>query len=142
MNELEEAEVRVTYPTAKLAHQKGFTGLSRHAYFNGDKEKDFWEKEGTPVLSQRRSPAYNFPDRYGYIPAPSQSGLQRWLREVHQLLVLVEWDTISFGYALYNLQASEAEFHTVRYERWASYEEALEQALLSALSFIHAPANG
>ena len=60
----------ISFETAKLAKEKGFNIKSDHLYI-GDRDIDFIQNFGTTQ------------EVYWY--APSQSLLQKWLREVHDI---------------------------------------------------------
>jgi hypothetical protein len=130
----------VTFPTAKLAKEKGFNEFCIYSWYKNIEGK-------YNIITDYNDPDKNselFDDNY---TIPTQSLLQRWLREVHGL-------HISFGFVY---AASEGKFHgflcTIRslntdmndktpikrgiggnFEgRYYTYEEALELALQEAL---------
>ncbi len=112
----------ISFECAKLAKEKGFdikcdnnwvTEYGGVAYIAG-KEKD-------PELS------------YYYNPAPTQSLLQRWLREVHKINVESNYMPNIDKYAcLYILMTGKASAKL----GFESYEEALEYGLIEVLKLI------
>ena len=65
----------------------------------------------------------------------TQASLQKWLREVHNIHIELQFDTISYGYRIFNPFKSEDYFTDWRYKTW-KYEECLEEALQEALKLI------
>ena len=59
---------------------------------------------------------------------------QKWLREKHNINVLIEFDSISYGYRL--IYVDERYTDKVVFEMWDSYEEALETGLQEALKLV------
>lgn len=78
-----------------------------------------------------------------YVQAPSQSLVQRWLRENHRILVLVDYDEYArIGYTFklcYGEYPNNKEVYSngeLRIFPFISYEKALEAGLLKALTLI------
>jgi hypothetical protein len=110
----------ITFETAKLAKEKGFN-------------------EGLIGMSRGDSASY----RKGFIEilAPTQSLLQRWLREVHKFIVEVSFDfteTYTYYCAIIEVRepTNEPLYYSIDVFDKATYEEALEQGLQEALKFI------
>lgn len=121
----------ISFETAKLATEKGFNcdiGLGYKPFGNyysheGILNGDVTQYIVTPVLEFKPT------------PAPTQSLLQRWLREVCRINVIVKVYTSGYyRYSIYifdNIQWLNASaFLTPSY---SSYEEALENGLYFAL---------
>lgn len=68
-----------------------------------------------------------------FIFAPSQSYLQQWLREKHNIEIAVQWFDKCYIKAV-NKKPFKA--NTYKVEGFQSYEEALEIALVEALNLI------
>lgn len=110
----------ISFETAKLAKEKG--------YKNHDCKK--YSSDGLKAI-------------YGFVSnptaAPTQSLLQKWLREVHNIIVEVlvfdkgflEKDKFCFQWRVYN--KTEDWFTGFEYK---TYEEALEAGLQEALKLI------
>ena len=110
-------EQLITLKTAKLAKNKGFNELCEYSY------------EGE-ILSRTVKPWNNSEDESEYAVC-TQSLLQRWLREVHNMFLTVEYslDKDDWFYYLYKQQFN-------KYIHFKTYEEALEAGLYEALLLI------
>ena len=111
-------EKLVEFNTAVLAKQKGFNGKSNYYY----------AKSKTRVHYGIYNQLHSFKD----IAAPTQSLLQKWLREVHKILLWVEplaIDKWEFGINYPNGGFGDA-------KEYNTYEEALEIGLQEALKLI------
>ena len=119
----------VGFETAKLAKEKGFNIKTLFAYnllgvtnnsFKIHRKKDFDEFSNI------------------YCPSPTQSLLQKWLREKHHLIIIVayqyEYDSTPYSYWIYK------ESQPLPINQWvddlSTYEEALEIGLQEALKLI------
>jgi hypothetical protein len=131
----------VKYETAKLARKKGFKILVDDAYFMANDNGEI-----TLGLSNYDEPIY------GEIKAPTQSLLQKWLREIHNIDVDVvrdsevhyqdetrwivktsNWNDIRVkDFSIAQLKFPNTSHHT----DFKSYEEALERGLIEGLNFI------
>jgi len=112
-------EQRITYSTAKLAKEKGYKEYCKWRYtdFNGITELQKGASELFPA-------------------APTQSLLQKWLREVHEIDIDVDRGGVrndwyigwrKFGY----------KYHRGPYTKpFTNYEEALEVGLKEALKLV------
>jgi hypothetical protein len=126
-------ESLITFETAKLAKEKGFDWASK-----------CYHSDGTFQDRQQLS-NYNhkvFIDGVDYlISAPTQSLLQKWLREVHKIEIVVhpkEHSSLGFMYAVdvfFTDQLNHISYDGV-YSLYKTYEEALEFGLQEALKFI------
>jgi len=125
----------ISFETAKVAKEKGF------GWFIGDnRDVYFWGE-----LHKREDVDWNithpdFQDRF--VPAPTQSLLQRWLREVHNIIVDVIYDENSEDQFEYLLSIYKDKLDIINSEHelyemfWDNYEEALEEGLQKALELI------
>src|SRR5690242_6538201 len=124
--------------TAKLAKEKGFDCKVSDHYkgidlinnglpynFNNPKEQELWSLE----LNS----------------APTQSLLQRWLREVHKIDIEIEGCWVDHthtkvqyvGVVLYKAEHAGLPNESTKDEDYKNtYEEALEDALVGALNYI------
>jgi hypothetical protein len=114
-------EELITFETAKLAKEKGFSIPGENIYENEELlcEVEFknWNN-GTLCLS-----------------APTQSLLQRWLREVHKINIVIQYWTGPKPHKPvlhYRTTVNENFFG----EHYVTYEEALEEALFESLKLI------
>ena len=127
----------IEFPTAKLAKEKGFNFKVYKQYppdFEGVIDTDH---SANCVIGGECSMKY--PDKDCFA-APTQSLLQRWLREVHQIEVYVTP-------VIENKYITHGEYNNKNaYYQWMiwgtsfslgdTYEQALEQGLFEALSLI------
>lgn len=112
-------EELVTFETAKLTKEKGFPIIEKGFYIEGvftnrGFSKDFhrWYKDDPLIQS-----------------APTQSLLQKWLREVHNIKLCISWtETDNWLYEINHKQEGISGYNT--------YEEALEKGLFQALKLI------
>lgn len=116
-------EKLIDFNTAKLAKEKGFNVISKHWY---DQTETL-----NPIEGIRGAMMYF---NVGY--APTQSLLQKWLRKVHNIYVLADYDYLKdcFNYHIW--------WKTTKWnDQWwyinsKTYEEALEEGLLQGLNLI------
>jgi len=143
-------EQYITFETAKLAKEKGFEqkiGLfykSGGAYYNSDGELN-----GNCIkqIKSRLGIGIEENNDNGLISAPTQSILQKWLRDNHYLYVsIIETSTYALvtgiGFYVEVLKPEETEHGRVLTTLFAStmffgkYEEAIEVGLIEALKQI------
>jgi hypothetical protein len=113
-------EQLITFETAELAKEKGFDISSRS------------DGVGMDVFKNGRLTHTIFYDK-NHIYAPTQSLLQKWLREKHNIHICVKF----FGQShQYTLEVSEDYYSPTRYIGIETYEEALEKGLYESLLLI------
>ena len=115
-------EQLITFETAKLAKEKGF-------------DSKYTEDYDTLGFVQQRGilESHNL-ER---VSAPTQSLLQKWLREVHNIYVLIEiHDSAKWFYFQITYKTNEGVEYTVPSSFYNTYEEALEVGLQEALKLI------
>ena len=140
-------EQYITFEVAQLAKEKGFNVLVNHAY---DLKGEF----GNYYDIVNESPFDYEDDHIDYdslrYSAPTQSLLQKWLREVHQIYVDIDIDQTTYPKFCYmisrfignptNLAAEEWDWENYpNGENWGlhrSWEDALEEGLFEALKLI------
>jgi hypothetical protein len=128
----------ILFETAKLAKEKGLS------------YKDLSSFEGSWLCYQLNYPKYKPNWFSGYFTghdtqnfntlllAPTQSLLQKWLREVHNIHIII----VPPG--ILKIEKSYVSIHTINQthtiwfnpDKWISYEESLEKGLLQALKLI------
>lgn len=115
----------ITFETAKLAKEKGFNSCNKLGSYN--KEGNYMYE----IVTDSETIA-----AYGLLPSPTQSLLQKWLREVHSLSVKIDDyitnSRVRYDYSVSDLGSQEDNPTGV----FETYEEALEQGLQEALSLI------
>ena len=108
----------ISLETAKLARKKGFKEGCLHYYQNGIVETDGCYNH------------YNM-CKGNICSAPTQSLLQRWLREKKGLHITVPFDNNEFWWQIKNLANGDSEYGEAL--GFDTYELALEDALKYAL---------
>jgi hypothetical protein len=118
----------ITFETAQLAKEKGF-----------DWEVDNGYNNDSQLLcnDRQRELEFNYNEEEGRTSAPTQSLLQKWLREHYKIHIEVIpdesdpadlWHTIVYPLYCMKEPSNEGSFKT--------YEEALEKGLVEALKLI------
>ena len=127
-------EELITYNTAKLAKEKGFN----YPYIFPEQVGvlSCYSEIGDLGTSLMNNAIYN-------IQAPTQSLLQRWLREEHKIEVSISWEqNMNWFYSIMWLWGTNAmitlELDDINNTKsgYKTYEEALEQGLIEALKLI------
>jgi hypothetical protein len=108
-------EQLILFETAKLAKEKGFDEPSDTYVTKGDK---YETEEGA-----------FFKNSYGFITASTQFLLQKWLREEHNIHIVIP------GKWAFIIQTEENNSAAHGYD-YVSYEEALEAGLQEALKLV------
>jgi hypothetical protein len=136
----------ITFETAKLAKEKGFLHSSTTYYSPefGDVEKIKYCQTGSPLYwklgtgkNDNRYSSNLIPE----IAAPTQSLLQKWLREIHNIHIWINttFQDNKIGYEAWvdvfkNNCFQEQQFDIEMYGK--TYEEALEVGLQEALKLV------
>ncbi len=122
----------ITFETAKLAKEKGFNIIQRYGT-----ESSLYDKDGKHVYYSNYGFMYSGLSD-GYISAPTQSILQKWLREIHNIeFVIKPFHDGSLHKTTYTADPINIlTGRTARIARQDSYEEALEEGLKQALQLI------
>lgn len=119
-------EQLITFKTAKLAKEKGLNFSSDNIVYNDSGRKCVVDYD-TSVITED-------------IPCVSQSILQKWLREIHNIHVWLEPLGFKMEYDVYVNHADDwkkGEENTCVGEDFNTYEEALEKGLQEALTLIN-----
>jgi hypothetical protein len=127
----------VSFETAKLAKEKGFDVpimQMLQVYHITTGKIDMY-------LTSNRVSNWNDNKYVEICSAPTQSLLQKWLREVHNIHIIVflnsEKQYFSDVYQNFQLPVDSEELHSLLSGRvYKSYEDALEAALQEALNLI------
>ena len=142
-----QVEQVVSFETAKLAEEKGFVdiigtfrGKSYYTHkgeLNGniiDSTKEYSElrKSGMSAVDVNKN------NKFNPISAPTQSLLQKWLREQHNLQVYAYSSTkhTDVEYCDYVVYVNGMALNDARDEEYDKYEDALEFGLQEALKLI------
>lgn len=138
-------EELIKYETAKLAKEKGFDWDCIYNYVCYTNSEPQLEMRNLNIRSIYDGYKFfnnkidNLPENSGIIcinncTAPTQSLLQRWLREVHKIhIITTSISQESWQYHITNVGDSLGKLYN---EDYYNYEEALEAALVHALNLI------
>lgn len=120
----------VTFQVAKLAKEKGFKLKVNHYYeITTISDSDLNLK---PCKYQNIN---LFED--SIFAAPTQSILQKWLREVHNIDIFIWKNSIDGSYRVDDILLNNEELTNLEFEvGFDNYEEALEEGLYEALKLI------
>lgn len=138
----------ISFETAKLAKEKGFDGSCYDCYnIRGMQYSNGWCEyiDDDEIYSPFTRSELIDNDSL----APTQSLLQKWLREVHQIVIDLNcthknykktitytWNIISFDDELSGREGALKKIHNMRNSSEMYYEEALEKGLQEALKLI------
>jgi len=127
-------EQLISFETAKLAKEKEFFDKTS----NGEiriSQQNVYSPEGNLFSLEKAifSSAFRLKDCYN---APTQSLLQKWLREVHNINILISPSKTNYFIIMVYLDKHNnfQEYDLQNY--YKTYEEALETGLLEALKII------
>jgi hypothetical protein len=148
-------ETLITFETAKLAKEKGFNVGVNQSYiiykesYNYDDDPN--HRESYKVNDIEINSHYHVNNHKGIdlsnelyeaYSAPTQSLLQRWLRDVHKIHVdIKEWELIYWYFYIKDGRTSPVKDIRIKIDedsKWEfdSYEEALEVGLLEGLKLV------
>lgn len=110
-------EAYVSFETAKLLKEKGFDNECSGYY---DQERVLQRLSACSIKDTLRSPFY-----FDCIPAPTQQMAMRWLREVHDIKIMIRpYVDGTYSYEILN---------GFWYVNFDSYEDATEAAIKCCL---------
>ena len=123
-------EQLITFETAQLAKERGFDAPSKCYHSDGS----FQDRDN---LTDYNSWPQNTKDEF-LISAPTQSLLQKWLREIHiHINVCPHGDYKLFLVEIYHpTETNKSGYTPIEGVRGNTYEEALEKGLIEALKLI------
>jgi hypothetical protein len=116
----------VSFETAKLAKERGFISKSPYYQIDDADKIDLVDMKGFPLHSNNEDG--------DYYEAPTQSLLQKWLREIHNNVVLIARWTDGHHNLFYHAIVNG---NTVVNDGFTTYEEALEVGLYETLKLIN-----
>ena len=121
-------DTRIIFETAKLAKEKGFTQNPYKIPYSYRYE--FTDNTGCVLSYSLFNPSSNI------CTAPSQSILAKWLREEHNIIVLVDYEGIDgYYYKFYSYKEGNKNYDASD-KNYNTYEEAYEIGLQEALKLI------
>jgi hypothetical protein len=131
-------ETIISFETAKLAKEKEFTYMQNNCF--GDNMA--YDEDGILICAHKAN------TQVGYILAPTQALLQKWLREKHEIHIEISFydSTISKHYEASIINSNKRIYNNEEYLdcaaviginiKFKTYEEALEEALQESLKLI------
>ena len=128
-------DTRITFETAKLAKGKGFpqeTNRLEIPYYNykGEFKGDVSDWRVRKYIRGEDTSDIEF------VSAPTQSLLAKWLREEHNIIVLVDYEGIDgYYYKFYSYKEGNKNYDASD-KNYNTYEEAYEIGLQEALKLI------
>lgn len=138
-------EQLISLETAKLAKEKGFEWGCYHHY-DGGKLIAHWLENGSDTDIEFRVDLEDLLENYNHKyykgdlqSAPTQSLLQKWLRDVHGISVLATLDDTLSHYCIVGTLHPQASWIGQSFSTkhvYSSYEQALEAGLLESLKLI------
>ena len=133
------SEDYVIFSTSELAKEKGFNEPCRRAYYN---KQLLWINpfEGKGVLSKEHwfTNYENGKTFDNYHTIPTQSFLQKWLREKYNIHIEVFLQTNISGKKWFRAKVIQFTkgYNSITLNRHKFYKESLEEALQKALKLI------
>ena len=147
-------DIRITFETAKLAKKKGFDIKGQNVFdlknnnkiinfkdlaiqeFIDDVETAGYLDKAFNYLKEDINRTDDNSDKDYYLLASTQSLLAKWLREEHNIIVLVDYEGIDgYYYKFYSYKEGNKNYDA-SYKNYNTYEEALEAGLQVALKLI------
>jgi len=131
-------EELITFETAKLAKEKGFNIPCENFYI------EYLDDDVVDLYNYEEQRGSGFAELYRNnkefkFSAPTQSLLQRWLRESHNIEVFITPTHLSYNndksYKV-EIEYFNGKIHCFKYDSFKEYEEALEIGLQEALKLI------
>jgi hypothetical protein len=145
-------ETLISFETAKLAKEKGFDWKVIYGYNTLQKIEDIVNTDYAPDLKYQYSNInqYNISDkeketesdweRWLIYSAPTQSFLQKWLREIHDMHIHITLNQFGYGYMYAIMKIKPAEcivyLQGGAAHKLLVYEDALEEGLQRMLNLI------
>ena len=144
----------INFETAKLAKEKGFdiNGQDVFDLKNNNKIINFKDLAIQEFIDDVETAGYldkafNYlkedinrtddnNDKDYYLLAPTQSLLAKWLREKHNIIVLVDYEGIDGYYYKYYYYINEVKKYNASDKNYITFEEAYEIVLQEALKLI------
>lgn len=131
----------VGYALARAAKRRGFNEYTKGGYSKGGEYIEYFDHcEYTNLCLESEWIKDNFPQRFA---APTQSLLQRWVREKHGLHVEVMLNNqihpepkAVYNFIVISYSCNVINYNVTSNEVYATYEQALEAGLAAALKEI------
>lgn len=128
--------VVISFETAKLAKQKGLVaGIESYGCYCIGYEDKVAAVPNDRISKTLRSTVKG---QFHLALAPTQSLLQKWLREIHRIDIVIRFSEFSrtYGYDIFTIENGETIRNNHIISHINSYEQSLEIALKEALKLI------
>jgi len=130
----------ISFETAILAKEKGFKEKTyyRFIYTNSTKEEGKIDKSQSKGSSPENWNNWFDNEKLKYVSLPYQSFLQRWLREIHNIHIIIIFKKHE-DINRYELQVhgeNDFIFFGIESEIYKTYEKALEEGLIQGLNLL------
>ena len=134
-------EQLISFETAKLAKEKGFNEVCLDTYTSDGTLFDRYEIDFDDLKNKSLKELFEVVNSQcdnEFITAPTQSLLQKWLREIHNIHMVIHHSiTDSFRTTVNNpMWRTGTEMKYIHGKIGKTYEEALESGLQEALKLI------
>lgn len=118
-------EELISFKTAKLSKEKGFALFTNVRYSDKNIGNSLLKRGQLSTLAGAS------------LSAPTQSLLQKWLRENHGISLYVDWGTV-LGVIKWRFELSNINTNSIytKTKYFNTYEQAMESGLLEALKLI------
>lgn len=135
-------EQLITFETAKLAKEKGFNW---ETFYYRQKSAVIGDETILPLVKVNESNDWNnaFKHAVPYYSIPTQSLLQKWLRDIHSIhIIIIPTIGCYYTFKIVDVQCDPENtierppYSAVNAYDYNSYEEVLEIALQEALKLI------
>ena len=123
------SESLISFETAKLAKEKGFNEICISTY----NLTEYVPKRKVGIKNSEFVKAIHTENS---CTAPTQGFLQKWLREVHKIDIVIGSNVLGYHVLLYNRNTGKT-INVSPVNLTQFYEEALEIGLLTALKLIN-----
>lgn len=123
-------EQYVSFETAKLLKEKGFDIPCNSLYRKTLKENKLFDEPNLYIASWLKNNTDLKKSEYSdivYCVAPTQALVMRWLREVHQIFLCVEYTDKSEYYVIVVNTKTKEDLRES--EKYSTYEETCEEAI-------------
>ena len=114
-------EQLIKYKTSRLAKGKGFDEYIQQFYLEESEDEEVWEDDETMDMYEDDEIFY----------APTQTLLQKWLREIHNIIVIPDYDVNTKDFFYWVI--TDGETRGIKRDSFKTYEEAFEKGYKKGL---------
>jgi len=120
----------ITFETAKLVKEKGFNWKVEYYVYDEFNKQTTLKDKPTDYSNYKKGSLYEC------IGQPTQSLLQKWLREVHEIDINIIFNPDTREYSFECVKWVDGVCNIFKSSGFETYEKALETALQEALKLI------